>query len=487
MTLPTDTGPTTRDALLSCEQMGLCDRFTIENGTSGFTLMLRAGQGASRLIRRAFRPGRVLVACGPGNNGGDGFVIARDLRAHGWDVTVALLGEIAGLTGDAAEAAAAWDGPVADLSADQVESADLLVDALFGAGLTRAIEGEAAAFLARAAGRAASGRLTVVAIDVPSGVHGDTGQVLGMACPADMTVTFHCRKPGHLLYPGGGLCGAVRVVDIGLDPAASPMASPAARVIAPSLWDDRLLPPGPADHKYTRGHVLILGGAMPGAARLAARSARRMGAGLVTVCAPEEAVPLVAGDAPGLIVQDIPYDLDAFVSARKVASIVVGPGLGTGADAKRLVEAATACAVPIVLDADVFSLFAGKRLPEGGPAVLTPHGGEFSRLFPKLDPRDIGRIAAVSRAAEQCGHTVLLKGPDSTVAAPDGRCSILDGAPATLATGGTGDVLAGAIAALLGRGLPGFEAACAGAWFHREAARRLRGTALLAEDLADAL
>ena len=449
--------------------------------------MLRAGQGAARHIRRTFRPGRVLVACGPGNNGGDGFVIARDLRDHGWDVTVALLGAVAGLTGDAAEAVADWGGPVEPLSADLVTSADLLVDALFGAGLTRPIDGAAAELLARAAGRAASGRLKVVAVDVPSGVHGDTGQVLGTACPADLTVTFHCRKPGHLLHPGAALCGGVRVVDIGLDPAAPAMTAPAARAITPALWADRLLPAGPSDHKYTRGHVLVLGGAMPGAARLTARAARRMGAGLVTVCAPEEAVTLVAGDAPGLIVQDIPYDLDAFVSARKVASIVVGPGLGTGADARRLVEAALACAVPIVLDADVFSIFAGKRLPEGGPAVLTPHGGEFGRLFPKIDVGAVGRVAAVGRAAEQCGHTVLLKGPDSTVADPDGRCAILDGAPATLATGGTGDVLAGAVAALLGRGMPGFEAACAGAWFHREAARRLGGTALLAEDLADAL
>ncbi|WPZ32960.1 NAD(P)H-hydrate dehydratase [Thalassobaculum sp. OXR-137] len=449
--------------------------------------MLRAGQGAARRIRRAFRPGRVLVACGPGNNGGDGFVIAHDLRAHGWEVTVALLGARDRLTGDAAEAAAYWDGPIEMLTAERVESAEIFVDALFGAGLTRPVEGVAAEVLDRAATRSAGGGLTVVAVDVPSGVHGDTGQVLGTACPADLTVTFHCLKPGHLLHPGGRLCGGIRVVDIGIDPAAPALTEPAARMISPRLWDGLLTPAGPDDHKYTRGHVLVLAGAMPGAARLAARSARHMGAGLVTVCAPEEAVPLIAGDAPGLIVQEIPYDLEAFVAGRKVAAIVVGPGLGRGADARRLVEAAMACVVPTVLDADVFSLFAGGRLPRGGPAVLTPHGGEFSRLFAKLDPRQIGRIAAVSRAAANCGHTVLLKGPDSTVAAPDGRCAILDGAPATLATGGTGDVLAGAIGALLARGLPGFEAACAGAWFHREAARWLGGTALLPEDLADAL
>ena len=398
---------------------------------------------------------------------------------------MALLGARDRLKGDAAEAAAYWDGPIEVLTAERVGSADILVDALFGAGLTREVDGVAAELLVRAAERAAASRLKVVAVDVPSGVHGDTGQVLGTACAADLTVTFHCRKPGHLLHPGSRLCGAIRVVDIGIDPDAPAMAAPAARIMSPLLWNGLLTPAGPQDHKYTRGHVLIMAGAMPGAARLAARAARRMGAGLVTVCAAENALALIAGDAPGLIVQETPDDLAAFVAARKVASIVVGPGLGTGGDRRRLVEAALACRRPIVLDADVFSLFAGERLPSGGPAVLTPHGGEFSRLFPKVRPDDVGRIDAVTRAAADCGHTVLLKGPDSTVGAPDGRCAILDGAPATLATGGTGDVLAGAIGALLGLGLPPFEAACAGAWYHREAARRMGGSALLAERLAD--
>lgn len=475
-----------RGALLTCEQMAACDRITIERGTPGFTLMLRAGQGAARHIRRAFRPGRVLVACGPGNNGGDGFVIADDLRSHGWDVRVALLGGPDALTGDAAEAAL-WNGPIDALAPEQLDTADILIDAVFGAGLARPIEGGAADFLARAAGRAASGRLKVAAIDMPSGVHGDTGQVLGTACPADLTLTFHCRKPGHVLYPGRSHCGGVRVIDIGIDSAAMAAVTPAATVIAPALWADRLFPPGPEDHKYTRGHILVLAGAMPGAARLAARSARRMGAGLVTVCAPDEAMPLIAGDAPGLIVQEMPYDLEAFVAARKVASVVVGPGLGRGADAARLVEGAMASGVPVVLDADVFSLFAGRALPEGGPAVLTPHGGEFARMFAEIDVAAVGRMAAVTRAAAESGHTVLLKGPDTTIAAPDGRCAILDGAPATLATGGTGDVLAGAIAALLGRGLAPFEAACAGSWHHADAARRLGRGALLPEALADAL
>lgn len=485
MTLPSDIH--SRDTLLSCGAMGACDRLTIERGTPGFTLMLRAGRGAARHIRRAFRPGRVLVACGPGNNGGDGFVIADDLRAHGWDVTVTLLGPVDALNGDAAEAAALWGDAPVPLSAGLVDGADILIDALFGAGLSHAVQGETAALLARAAGRAASGRLKVAAVDVPSGLLGDTGQVLGMACPADLTLTFHRRKPGHVLEPGRGLCGGVRVIDIGIDPAAMAEVPPAAHVITPALWAGQLHPPGPRDHKYTRGHVLVLAGAMPGAARLAARAARRMGAGLVTVCAPVDAIGAIAGDAPGLIVQPLPEDLGAFIAARRVAAVVVGPGLGTAPGSEQLVGGALASGVATVLDADVFTIFAGRSLPAGGPAVLTPHGGEFGRLFPEIDIPTDGRVAAVARAAHQSGHTVLLKGPDTTVAAPDGRCAILDGAPAALATGGTGDVLAGAIAALLGRGLPPFEAAAAGAWLHAEAAGRLNGDALLAEDLADAL
>lgn len=475
------------DTLLSCGAMADCDRLTIERGTPGFTLMLRAGQGAARHIRRAFHPTEVLVACGPGNNGGDGFVIADDLRRHGWNVRVALLGSADRLTGDAAQARALWDEPIEQLSVGLLDGAGLLVDALFGAGLARPIEGEVAAFLARAAGRAASGRLRVAAVDVPSGVQGDTGAVLGTACPADLTLTFHRRKPGHVLYPGRDICGGIRVIDIGIDAAAMASVDPTARVIGPALWADRLLPAGPQDHKYSRGHVLVLAGKMPGAARLAARAARRMGAGLTTVCAADDHVGLIAGDAPGLIVQGVPDDLPAFAVARKVAAVVAGPGLGRGPEAERVAEAVLACDIPMVLDADVFSLFAGRGLPACAPTVLTPHGGEFARFFPDIDVDAVGRVAAAAWAAEECGQTVLLKGPDTTVAAPDGQSAILDGAPPTLATGGTGDVLAGAIAALLGHGLPPFEAACAGAWHHREAARRLGGRSLIAEDLADAL
>jgi NAD(P)H-hydrate epimerase len=289
-----------------------------------------------------------------------------------------------------------------------------------------------------------------------------------------------------VLSPGRGLCGDIRVIDIGIDPAAMGEVAPVAEIVSSALWAGHIRPPGPQDHKYTRGHVLVLAGAMPGAARLAARAARRMGAGLVTVLAPGAAVASIAAEAPGLIVAERPAALEGFVAARKVAAIVVGPGLGLEEGAARIVASALATGLPTVLDADVFTLFAGQALPDGGRAVLTPHGGEFRRMFPDLDVRHRGRIEAVTRAAATSGHTVLLKGPDTTIADPDGRCALLDGAPATLATGGTGDVLAGAIAALLGRGVPAFEAACAGTWCHARAAERLGG-ALFAEELADAL
>ena len=488
MTLP-------NDALLSCARMGECDRLTIAAGTSGFALMRRAGLGVATALRRRFRPGRVLVACGPGNNGGDGYVIADDLRRHGWDVTVAALvnpkaGDPAALTGDAAEAANLWAEAPVPLSPDLLDHADILVDSLFGAGLTRAIEGSAAEFLERARDRARNGRLSVLAVDVPSGVHGDTGQVLGTACPADLTVTFHRRKPGHLLEPGGSLCGTVRVIDIGIDPQATAHVAPTARENTPALWSTARPVAGPTDHKYSRGHVIVLAGAMSGAARLAARAARRMGAGLVTVIAPDGAVAAVAADAPGVIVQ--PLDavrgrLDRFVTDRKAAALVLGPGLGTTDESADLARNLLAAEVPAVLDADVFTLFAGQDLPTSGPAVLTPHGGEFQRFRAEIDVANIGRIDAVVRVARDTGHVVLLKGADTTVADPDGRCTILDGAPASLATGGSGDVLSGAVAALVGQGMPAFEAAAAGAWLHADAARRLGSGALLPEDLADAL
>jgi NAD(P)H-hydrate epimerase len=470
--------------------MGEADQATIAAGTPGFTLMLRAGRGVATLIRRRFRAMAVLVACGPGNNGGDGFVIADDLRRHGWPVTVAVLGDREALHGDAADAWRLWGGPSVSLTTDVLETADLLVDALFGAGLTRAIEGEAAAFLEQAKTRASHGKLHVVAIDVPSGVDGDTGLVRGIACPAELTATFFRRKPGHLLRPGRDLCGDVRVIDIGIEPNRLDAMEPVARVIGPALWSGEVTSPGPGDHKYTRGHVLVIAGEMAGAARLSALSARKAGTGLVTTLGPAESINLLAADAPGMIVSTLPEPdaLSEFVTRRKVAAIVIGPGLGSAGFA--YVEAVLSTGVPIVLDADGISGFAGDAgnltgLIKG-PVVLTPHAGEFARLVPELASRDNGRLAMVGEAARRLRAVVLLKGPDTVICGLDGPALILDGAPSVLATGGSGDVLAGLIGALMGQGMKPELAAASGAWIHAEAARiaSFNGTRpILAEDL----
>ena len=482
------------DSVLSCAQMGEADRTTISAGIPGFTLMLRAGRGAATLIRRRYRPMPVLVACGPGNNGGDGFVIAEDLRRHGWPVTVAVLGDPVRLRGDALKALRLWDGPTVPVSVHLLEEADLLVDALFGAGLTRAVEGAAALFLDHASSQVSDGSLRVVAIDVPSGVDGDTGLVRGTACPAELTATFFRRKPGHLLHPGRDLCGTVWVIEIGIETDLLDAIKPVARVIGPALWSGQISAPGPEDHKYTRGHVLVIAGEMAGAARLSALAARRSGAGLVTTLGPSGTEDLLAADAPGMIVAMLPKPdaIAGFVKRRKVAAIVIGPGLGSGGRA--YVEAALSTGVPTVLDADGISGFAGEPNALAtlitGPVVLTPHGGEFGRLFPAMNSRELGRMEVVGEAARQLGAVVLLKGPDTVIRAADGPALILNGAPAVLATGGTGDVLAGMIGALLGFGTkPDIAAAC-GAWMHAEAARIASHDVtkpILAEDLCAVL
>lgn len=509
------------EAVLSCAQMGRCDAATIDAGTPGFTLMMRAGVGVACAIRRRYRPQPVLVACGPGNNGGDGFVIADDLRRHGWPVRVALLCEISALKGDAAEACALWSGPIEPLSPASLEGATLLVDAVFGAGLTRSLEGAAADLLSVARERVEAGPLISVAVDVPSGLDGDTGRARGAVCPADMTVTFHRRKPAHLIQPGRTLCGDVRVIDIGIIPDAigdeAPVAQvPVAQMVGPGFehglgrgaGGGLFKAPGPADHKYTRGHVVIVAGEMTGAARLAALAARRAGAGLVTVLAPPGCEALIAADAPGLIVaaRPRPSELAGFLDRRKAAAVIIGPGLGLGDEARALAEAVLASGVPVVLDADGLSVFAGDAAALSraisGPVILTPHGGEFARLFPDIQIAALGKLEAARRAADAVGATLLLKGPDTVIASPSRVPLILDGAPSVLATGGTGDVLAGIAGCLLGQlslgqaslgpaggAGPDIVAALA-ARLHAEAARRCSSEGTIpieAEDVAHAL
>lgn len=465
-----DPGPL---ALLTPEEMGRADAAAIAAGIPGERLMEAAGRAVARAAMRRFRPCRTLVLAGPGNNGGDGYVAARLLEQAGWPVAVAALAPPRAGS-DAALAARRWAGPMLPFAPAEAARAGLVIDAVFGAGLARPVEGLVAETLAAAGG-------PLLAVDVPSGVDGATGQVRGHAAPAALTVTFFRPKPGHLLMPGRALCGELVVADIGLPASVLAGIAPRCWEAAPGLW--RLPAPGVSAHKYSRGHVTILAGAgMTGAARLAAAGARRAGAGLLTLLAPDRATGdvLRTGD-PGIIVSEAP--LAGLLADRRRGTWVVGPGLpATGATLDAL-SAVLAAGRQVVVDAGALAAAAGQPGRLRGAAVLTPHEGEFDRLFGAAGG---DRLGAARRAAGLAGAVVLLKGPDTVIAAPDGRAAINRHAPAWLATGGTGDVLAGIIAALLAGGMAAFEAAAAAAWLHGEAAFRC-GSGLLAEDLADRL
>jgi ADP-dependent NAD(P)H-hydrate dehydratase / NAD(P)H-hydrate epimerase len=455
--------------LLTPAETGRADALAPSYGADLPTLMEHAGRAVARAIRRRYRPCRTLVLAGPGNNGGDGYVLARLLRQEGWPVRLAPL-SLPRDGSDAALAAARWHGPAAAFSPAEAARADLVVDAVFGAGLARDVEGVAADTL-RAARR-------IVAIDVPSGLDGATGAVRGFAPQAELTVTFFRLKPGHVLLPGRDLCGDVVLADIGLPAAVLAEIAPRTWLNGPALW--QLPRPGSSANKYGRGHVTVLGGAvMTGAARLAAEAARHAGAGLVTIAAAGSG-DIYRGGAPGTMVTEAPVG-ELLRDARRQVW-VCGPGLGPDV-ARATLPLLVSAGRQVVGDADVFSAFAGT--PEGlrGTAVLTPHMGEFVRVF---GPPGDDRVAAARAAAVRTGGVVLLKGADTIVAAPDGRVAINDSAPPWLATAGAGDVLAGVIAGLLAQGMPAWEAACAGAWLHGRAAH-IAGQGLVVEDLLPAL
>lgn len=473
--------------LLSVAEMGRADSLTIAAGTPGIDLMERAGEAvaAAALERWSNRP--VSVLCGPGNNGGDGFVAARRLRDAGCSVTVATLAPLSSLTGDAAIAANRWGGPVAKLAPGGLDGAPAVIDALFGAGLARPLDGVARAVIDAVNQR----RLDCLAVDMPSGVHGDSGQILGAAPSVAATVTFFRRKPGHLLLPGRLACGEVKVAEIGIGDAVLDTIGPQCWENAPALWQGELRWPSLGSHKYSRGHALIFGGAeLTGAARLAARAARRVGAGLVAIAAPRSAHAVYAGDLPGTLtlVADDPAAGQALLDDSRRNAVLVGPGTGVGTATAGLALAALARRRATVLDADALTCFTddSDRLFAAidGPCVLTPHDGEFARLFGDLG--EGGRLARARAAAVRSGAVVLLKGADTVVATPDGRAAINANAPAELATAGSGDVLAGLVVGLLAQGMPAFEAAAAAVWMHGAAARSF-GPGLIAEDLVDML
>jgi len=474
-----------RHALLTPQQMGEADRLTIAGGVTGSALMEKAGLGVADAVSRRWPSQPLLVLCGPGNNGGDGLVAARVLAERGWPVRVALLGSVAALRGDAAGAAAGWHGPVEPLAPATLDGACLVIDGIFGAGLTRPVEGVARAVIETLDER----RLPVVAIDVPSGVDGASGEARGIAPRATTTVTFFRKKPGHLLLPGRSYCGEIILVQIGIPETVLDHVTPDTASNDPLWWRAELPRPSLEGHKYTRGHALVVGGAaMTGAARLAAKSALRAGAGLVTVAAPEAAFAIYATALTGIIVHSVADsdDFRALLVDKRRNAVLIGPGAGIGAETRNKTLATLEAEKSTVLDADALTSFSDD--PDTvfsairSPCVMTPHEGEFARLFDAAGSKP----ERARRAARQSRAVILLKGADTVIAAPDGRVAINANAPPELATAGSGDVLAGIVLGLLAQGLEPFAAAAAAAWVHGDAAGRI-GPGLISEDLVEAL
>ena len=469
--------------LLTVEQMYAADQAAMDSGVSGEALMEAAGRAVADEITNRWSSCPVAVLCGPGNNGGDGFVAARLLADAGWTVRLALLGDIDGLKGDAGLMAGRWDGAVEAMDRAVLDGAGLVVDGLFGAGLRRPVDGAARAMIEAVS-------VDCVAIDVPSGVHGDSGEVMGAAASAQLTVTFFRRKPGHLLLPGRALCGETVVADIGIPEDVLDSIAPRQFANQPALWGERFPWPSHDGHKYSRGHGVVVGGGIDatGAARLAARSALRAGAGLVTVASPPGALMVYANALEAVMVRAV-ADHEAFtdlISDPRKNAVLVGPGNGVTENTKSRALAALAAGKACVLDADALTVFQddpdelfSALTPD---TVLTPHDGEFARLF-NVEGHKLARTLA---AADRAGAVVLLKGGDTVIAAPDGRAVINHNAPPDLATAGAGDVLAGLVLGLLAQGMSGFDAACAAAWLHGDAAARF-GPGLIAEDLCEAL
>ena len=458
--------------LLGPEAMGRADRWTIEAGVPGLTLMRNAGAAVAGRVRDLWDGGAVVVLCGPGNNGGDGFVAAQLLAEWGFPVRLRLCGDRDALGGDAAAAAAAWTGAVEPLGTPDLDGVGVVVDALFGAGLARALSAAAATW-AQASDAA---DVTVLAVDLPSGVDGASGAVAGVSFTAAETVTFGRAKPGHLLLPGAERCGRLVIADIGLDEVAVMRAhaatTPRLWRNLPALWAAAAAPRRPGDHKYKRGHATVVAGGTEtgGAGRLAARAALAAGAGLVTLACPRPALATHAARLEAVMVRAFDDDLGALLADERRRAWLLGPGGGVDAGLRAQVEAVLATGRPTVLDADALTVFAGDtqglaRLVRG-PVVLTPHEGEAQRLLAIAD----GKLAHARQLAEATGAVVVHKGFDSVIATPDGRTAISGNGCPALATAGAGDVLAGLVLAHLAQGRPPFEAAAAAVWLHNEAA-----------------
>lgn len=490
--------------LLTPAEMAEADRLAIAEGPlDGIGLMRNAGRAVADVVLEGYpNAPRIHVLAGPGNNGGDGYVAARLLRESGADVLLWVSGAPRDGS-DAAIVAAECPVPVLPLGDFEAATGDLVVDALYGAGLSKPLSDDAA----RAVALVAEKRLPVIAVDLPSGVSGESGKVLGGAFQAAVTVTFARKKPGHLLLPGRSLCGELIVADIGIRSRVIETLAVRTFENKPGLWKDAFPSLAVDTHKYLRGHVGVFSGGptATGAARLSASAAARAGAGAVTVFSPGNALAINAMHLTSIMLRKVDdvAELATVIGEGRSSAFVLGPGFGVGEKARdfalsilaaggRLAEAG---AEGLVLDADGITafrdapqwLFEAAARPEAPALVLTPHEGEFVRLFPDIAANDgLSKLAKARAAAEVAHAIVIYKGADTVIAAPDGRAAINSNGVPWLATAGSGDVLAGIVAGLVAQRMPAFEAACAAVWLHAEAASRF-GPGLIAEDLPIAL
>lgn len=478
--------------LIGPAAMGAVDKAAASSGIDTTRLMQNAGEAIAAKALANF-PGalRFIVFCGPGNNGGDGYVAAAALERAGGVAKVFALGEQS-LKGDAKWARDLWLGEVEALGAYDPEASDVVIDAIFGAGLSRDLDAD----IVKLIGRINATRLPVIAVDIPSGIDGRTGKVRGIAFECLHTVTFMCGKPGHLLLPGRDYCGSVDVIDIGIPARLVLEHNEGLRINMTSSWTHLLPLPDNQSHKYSRGHLAVFsGGAFSsGAARMSAAAGLKTGAGAVTVIAPEKALGVNANHLTAVMLREnTPDTVQTICEDKRFTAFVIGPGYGIGEELYALAFKLLAHKAA-VLDADALTSFAAK--PESlfkalsarpGTSVMTPHEGEFQRLFPDIaGSDDLSKVEKTQKAAERSNAVVLYKGADTVIASPDGRAVINCNAPAELATAGSGDVLAGIAGSLLAQGMPAFEAACASAWIHGEAGN-IAGRGLTAETLIDVL
>ncbi len=486
--------------LLTPTEMAEADRLAIASGLfDGIGLMRNAGAAVAAIVLERYpQAASVHILCGPGNNGGDGYVVAKLLTEAGVTVSLWASGAPRG-SSDAALAAAEcplWPKP---LDGFEPGPGSVVIDALFGAGLSKPVEGDAAVAIARCA----EAKTPVIAIDLPSGISGESGKALGPTVRADITVTFFRKKPGHLLYPGRAFCGETIVADIGISEDVLSAVRPACFENGPALWQESFPQPEVGSHKYARGHVGVFSGgpASTGAARLSALAAARAGAGAVTLLSPGNALQVNAAHLTSIILRKADGFEEAaeFLAERKPRALVLGPGLGVGAQIGdfilQVLGAARGGVTGIVLDADAISVlarrteefFAATRAKDAPAVLLTPHEGEFGRLFPEIAAdANFSKLDRARAAARLANAVLIYKGPDTAIAAPDGRAAINSNGTPLLATAGSGDVLCGIAAALIAQAMPAFEAASAAVWLHAEAARRF-GPGLIAEDLPLAL